>query len=816
MIMYMESSQEGRLGLKAIYKFKWKGRTFSQVSSIIKKNKRDSTLSTRMLFRPLPNKIYRREIATVTKPNTRNTSIVGTMETPGGTIVNSTIDMSTCKGNIGLVDFHFNETKTAKPCTSGCDLNFNENNPEFRNSKYIQSLSQQDNARRRVRSGGMNRPRFNSNGRSDNYTSSSQYLQSRNKTFKQNQYTNLRIGDSSISPGFSEDNNVYASNTVQYCGSNSTTGKTKYVPVYYKPNNSKFAQQGAVDAGSRLLRLKYDAITQGGNSMREAYGNHTANALAYGVPANGYTIKDKVGYPNKCTPKFPKGCFLPLSSEQVFINNLNASLNDPTFLQGANNNLDSGSLTSLSTSINISPANNIDYEITITMEGAQFSEQSSTSQTNLESYLNSFIANLFGVSTERINVILSDGSIKADIQVLSQGLLQKGNNIIGLQSGASTGSAVSMSSNGLVVAVGSSEYDSGNGGDSGCATIFYWNGSQWTQRGSNIDGTDSGDRFGGSISLSSNGNIVAIGAKFSPQISTKGYVGIYEWSGDSWVQKGNDIIGEANNDSSGTSVSLSSDGNIVAIGAPLNDNDGKTNSGHVRAYMWNSNTSSWDQLGSDIDGANTNDRSGSSVSLSADGHTVAIGETYNSGIDGQNTNGSHNQAGHVRVFDYNGTSWVQKGQNIEGETYEIYSGNSVSLSSNGNIVAIGSRKYDGGDVRVFHYNGTSWVQKGSNIDGKNTSSQIGTTVSLSSDGTIVAIGSSQNSEQGSKKGSVLLYKFNNNKVQWEQIGKTIYGANNNDENGTSVAISPDGTHVAMGAPGNNNDTGYARIYKIIP
>jgi len=224
-------------------------------------------------------------------------------------------------------------------------------------------------------------------------------------------------------------------------------------------------------------------------------------------------------------------------------------------------------------------------------------------------------------------------------------------------------------------------------------------------------------------------------------------------------------------------------------------------------------------LGSDIDGENTNDRSGSSVSLSADGHTVAIGETHNSGINGQDTDGSHNQAGHVRVFHYNGSSWVQKGQNIEGEIYEIYSGNSVSLSSNGNVVAIGSRKNsnnDGGDVRVFYYNGTSWVQKGSNIDGKNTSSQIGTTVSLSSDGTIVAIGSSQNSEQGSKKGSVLLYKFNNNTVQWEQIGKTIYGANNNDENGTSVAISPDGTHVAMGAPGNNNDTGYARIYNIIP
>jgi hypothetical protein len=39
-----------------------------------------------------------------------------------------------------------------------------------------------------------------------------------------------------------------------------------------------------------------------GGSMRTAFGPETANALAYGVPPNGYTIKDKMGYPNKCTP----------------------------------------------------------------------------------------------------------------------------------------------------------------------------------------------------------------------------------------------------------------------------------------------------------------------------------------------------------------------------------------------------------------------------------------------------------------------------------------------------------------------------------
>jgi hypothetical protein len=80
--------------------------------------------------------------------------------------------------------------------------------------------------------------------------------------------------------------------------------KSRYNRVYYKPNNSQFAQQGAVSSSSRVARLKYNAITNSAASYRNAYGAHVANALAYGVPANGYTIKDKIGYPLPNTPKF--------------------------------------------------------------------------------------------------------------------------------------------------------------------------------------------------------------------------------------------------------------------------------------------------------------------------------------------------------------------------------------------------------------------------------------------------------------------------------------------------------------------------------
>ena len=115
---------------------------------------------------------------------------------------------------------------------------------------------------------------------------------------------------------------------------------------------------------------------------------------------------------------------------------------------------------------------------------------------------------------------------------------------------------------------------------------------------------------------------------------------VYEYSGGSWSQLGSDINGEASSDESGSSVSLSSDGTKVAIGADGNDGNG-SDSGHVRVYEYSSG--SWTQVVADIDGEAASDESGHKVSLSADGTKVAIGAIGNDG------NGS--DSGHVRVYD---------------------------------------------------------------------------------------------------------------------------------------------------------------------
>jgi hypothetical protein len=168
----------------------------------------------------------------------------------------------------------------------------------------------------------------------------------------------------------------------------------------------------------------------------------------------------------------------------------------------------------------------------------------------------------------------------------------------------------------------------------------------WTQVGSDIDGEAAGDECGYSVSLSSDGSTVAIGARYNDgNGSYSGHVRVYKNISGTWTQQGSDIDGEAAYDYSGSSVSLSSDGSTVAIGAPSN---GVNDAGHVRVYKNISGT--WTQQGSDIIGEGFLDNSGTSVSLSSDGSTVAIGALYN--------NGNGTNAGHVRVYSLNGTSSI--------------------------------------------------------------------------------------------------------------------------------------------------------------
>ena len=251
-------------------------------------------------------------------------------------------------------------------------------------------------------------------------------------------------------------------------------------------------------------------------------------------------------------------------------------------------------------------------------------------------------------------------------------------------------------------------------------------------------------------------------------------------------QLGSDIDGEAVLDLSGTSVSLFE--NRVAIGAPGNQANGP-DSGHVRVYEINQGP--WMQLGADIDGQVSNGQFGTSVSLH--GARVAIGAPFS------------NDAGRVQVYWFNGTAWSQLGDNLDARAPDDLFGTSVSLSQN--RVAIGapsSNQSVAGYARVYEFNGSAWVQLGADIDGTEAGERFGASVSLFGDR--VAIGAPRT---GNNAGSTRVYEFINASSSWVQLGGTIDGKADNIISGSSVSLYEN--RVAVGAP--FAEFGCVRVYE---
>jgi hypothetical protein len=297
---------------------------------------------------------------------------------------------------------------------------------------------------------------------------------------------------------------------------------------------------------------------------------------------------------------------------------------------------------------------------------------------------------------------------------------------------------ISLSSDGTRVAVAQQYYP-----QQGLVRVFEYDGSAWVQIGADIVGdvfgANGGGKFGIFVSLDSDGSHVAIGGRANDGIGA-GSTSVYMYDGSSWAKVGGpsgDILAEAGGDQAGTSVSLSADGSRVAIGAPKNDDAGE-DAGHARVYEFDGST--WTQIGQDMDGSGAYDNAGRYVSLSSDGSRVAVG-AYDHG-------GFNEEDGHVRVYEYDGSSWVLMGSGIDGVKAGDYSC-VVSLSSDGSRVAIGALYRDTrpevpGPVRVFEYDGSDWVQLGFGLygDANDIEAYDSLAVSLSGDGSRLAVGAS--------------------------------------------------------------------------
>ena len=369
--------------------------------------------------------------------------------------------------------------------------------------------------------------------------------------------------------------------------------------------------------------------------------------------------------------------------------------------------------------------------------------------------------------------------------------------------------------------------------------------ANWTQLGADIDGEAASDQSGYSVSMSSDGTRVAIGASSNdgngaPPVTcacTRRAV-------ESWTQVGTistarlratrsgsryrcprtarawrsallerrhtarrrprarvrrerrdvdpgglDIDGEAAGDHSGYSVSMSSDGTRVAIGAPSTTAPAQR---RPRARV-RGERRDVDPGGLDIDGEAADDRPGS---------RYRCPRTARAWRSARMKRRATATRGHVRVYAESGGTWTQVGSDIDGEAAGDQSGYSVSMSSDGTRVAIGASGNDGngtdaGHVRVYAESGGTWTQVGSDIDGEAAGDQSGWSVSMSSDGTRVAIGAPSNDGNGTTPATCACT------LRAAGRGPRLAPTSTARLRATvrvSVSMSSDGTRVAIGSP----------------
>jgi hypothetical protein len=283
------------------------------------------------------------------------------------------------------------------------------------------------------------------------------------------------------------------------------------------------------------------------------------------------------------------------------------------------------------------------------------------------------------------------------------------------------------------------------------------------------------------------------------------------------TQLGQTIYGNATvtGDMLGWSVDVAPDGNIIVVGLP--EYEYFTGQVQVFSFLDSDNkvgtASTWKQVGQDIAGEAIGDEFGWFVSISDGGLTIAVGAQSNNGKNGENS-------GHVRIYhlEDNGMIWEQIGEDIDGNAAGIGSGHSVSLSANGSIVAIGAPfvGIDGvltGQVKVYRIDGggLTWEQLGESIYGDNANDGFGQSVDISPNGDCLAVGTNVDVGPGYVKVFTLENGGDNlGAADWKQIGLTITGEANGEQFGYSVSLSNDTKTLAVGAPwadGKDGDDG---------
>ena len=373
------------------------------------------------------------------------------------------------------------------------------------------------------------------------------------------------------------------------------------------------------------------------------------------------------------------------------------------------------------------------------------------------------------------------------------------------------GWSVDLSGDGNTIIIGAIGNNAGLGsqGNNGQAKVYRntfnvsFNSWSWVLLGSEINATAANVESGYDVSISNNGNRIAIGTPGQDKMR------VYDLNvSNNWVLQGNGygIYTSQTAQRAGHSISMNASGTVAAMGAPVGnkvwvfDVDPTGGTGHL--------------AGNPLVVPGT--YAGGTVDIDDDGNSLVVG-AYK----------SNTERGSVLVYDFNGTGWVQRGQTLNGVNNYDQFGFDVSMSNDGNTIAVGSKGWDSnpnnttyeiGETAVYDWNGSTWVQRGTSIQGVNIFDQCGFSVSLSGNGNRMAIGYKGNSTATQAAGLVRIFDWDGS--AWVQNGDPIYGDGINVYSGHCVALSDNGSILAIGAiqgtgPINQftNQEGQVRIYE---
>ncbi len=321
----------------------------------------------------------------------------------------------------------------------------------------------------------------------------------------------------------------------------------------------------------------------------------------------------------------------------------------------------------------------------------------------------------------------------------------------------------------------------------------------WSQRGNDMASGQAEDQWGVRISMPDT-NTIAIGAPFydANSISNRGLVRVYRWNGSSWMQHGNDILGSATSHNLGDCVVMSSASTLTL-----------STQGNTAVLTYRLVGSNWIRRGDTLWAETVSDNFGYALAM-PDSNTLAIGTPNRISSGGF-------EAGRVYVYRYNGTTWVPKGDTIDGPSQYAYAGSALSMPDpNTMAVSMSGARI----VQVYTLNPNNrWIQKGPPLSIPNGGAygiDIGKPISMPDPNTI-AIGAPEDGPTGGPAGQpagvVRVYAWSGR--NWVQKGSALTGIDFGGQFGYAVAM-PRPDIVVVGAPSgdvNNINTGYVRVYR---